>query len=57
VLDVAQNRRTLAELTPSDSLQVTDFLAGLVPICTRYTLVDLYDPKIPHFSRYDPPGV
>jgi hypothetical protein len=32
-------------------LQATEFIAGLVPICTRYTLVDLTPPKVPHFSR------
>jgi len=49
---VAQNRRTLAELTPSDCKRPT--LAGFVPLCARHTLVDL-TPKVPHFSRYYPP--
>ena len=29
-------------------------LAGLVPICTRVH-VSRFDPKVPHFSRKDPP--
>jgi hypothetical protein len=41
---VAQNRRTLAELVPSDCKRPS--LAGLVPIWSRTTLVDL-TPKYP----------
>jgi hypothetical protein len=49
-------RRTATYFSRVDAkrLQATEFSRCLVPICTRYTLVDLTRPikKVPHFNLY-----